>query len=253
MSDIVFLSPFPYSGEPEPILRDVFDGWSTGAGIFDVLSTLADMPWKDVETVRNASLDIAYFGNHSGGKFCSPLVKLFLDENGHVPADARVQIGWLLISKYINNWRRLWDTNVVAYTPIHNYDMTERRGLRSAKSSAVVDSRNATDTTTHGKTTDEMDYKFGLNTDTSDPKPSDKVFVEEGGETGVESNSNGSTNSVGAAEEDEEIHRSGNIGVTTTQKLLEEERQLWIWNYFDEIFKDLDRKLALMFHDSCRV
>lgn len=253
MSDFYFFSPFPYSGEPEPILRDVFNGWSAGSGIFNVLSTLADMPWKNVETVHDGSLDIAYFGNHSGGKFCSPLVKLFLDEEGHVPSDARIQIGWVLISKYINNWRRLWDTNVASYTPIHNYDMTEIRGLKSAKSSAVVDSRNSTDTTTHGKTVDEMDYKYGLNTDISNPKPSDKSFIEEGGETEVESNSTGKTNSVGASEEDEEIHRSGNIGVTTTQKLLEEERQLWLWNYFDEIFKDLDRELALMFHDSCRV
>ena len=46
---------------------------------------------------------------------------------------------------------------------------------------------------------------------------------------------------------------AGNIGVTTTQKLLQEERELWIWNFFDQVFNDLDRELALMFHDSCRV
>ena len=53
--------------------------------------------------------------------------------------------------------------------------------------------------------------------------------------------------------EHEEIYRYGNIGVTTTQKLLQEERDLWIWNYFNEIFKDLDKELALAFHDPCRV
>ena len=54
-------------------------------------------------------------------------------------------------------------------------------------------------------------------------------------------------------EETETLTRSGNIGVTTTQQMLTSERDLWKWNFFDQIFADLDRELALMFHDPCRV
>ena len=75
MNDFFYLNPFSDPADPEPILRDVFDGWYTGHGIFDVLATVADMPWKDVESVDSSVLDVAYFGNHSGGKFCAPLVK----------------------------------------------------------------------------------------------------------------------------------------------------------------------------------
>ena len=71
MNELLWLSPFIGSADPEPILRDVFDGWELGTGIFNYIATVAgdDLPWKDVETVDNSVLDISYFGNHSGGKF----------------------------------------------------------------------------------------------------------------------------------------------------------------------------------------
>jgi len=253
VSDVMWIRPYFDHPDPEPILRDVFDGWTLGNGIFNYLSAITTLPWSDVETVDEAALDIAYFGNHSGGKFCSPLVKLVLDENGVVPNLARETIAKILISKYLPNWQHLWYTNEAVYSPIHNYDMTENRTLRTADSEAVKDVRNGTDSTDHGRTTDEMDYTYGLNTDTDNPKPSDKFYTEEGGTTTNTSESTDNRNKVGAGEEEEETHRAGNIGVTTTQKLLQEERELWLWNFFDQVFNDLDRELALMFHDSCRV
>ena len=255
MSDNWWIRPyFPDNPAPEPILRDVFDGWDAGAGIFYYLSSAATLPWSQAESVDNSVLDIAYFGNHSGGKFCSPLVKLVIDEEtGIVLAPQRATIAKILVSKYLPNWERLWETNIVSYTPIHNYDMTEERATKKADSSAEVEDRNASDTTTHGRTNTEFDYKYGLNTDTDNPKPSDRIDSTEGGETSNEAESNTKRNRVGAEEEDETIHRAGNIGVTTTQKLIQEERALWIWNYFDQVFNDLDRELALLFHDSCRV
>lgn len=253
MSDFIWLRPYPHHSDPEPILRDVFDGWFTGNGLFNYFSSITTMPWAEAETVDEETLDIAYFGNHSGGKFCSPLVKLVIDDEGVVPNSARLMIAKLLVTKYLPNWQHLWYTNEAVYSPIHNYDMTENRTLRTADSEAVKDVRSGTDSTDHGRTTDEMGYLYGLNTDTTSPKPSDKTFVQEGGNTTTESESTDNRNKVGAGEEEEEIHRAGNIGVTTTQKLLQEERELWIWNFFDQVFSDIDRELALMFHDSCRV
>ena len=98
-----------------------------------------------------------------------------------------------------------------------------------------------------------MDYKYGLNTDTENPKPSDRIDSTEGGDTTTDSENSDKRNRVNAGEENESIHRAGNIGVTTTQKLIQEERDLWIWNFFDQVFNDLDRELALMLHDPCRV
>lgn len=41
------------------------------------------------------------------------------------------------------------------------------------------------------------------------------------------------------------LTRSGNIGVTTSQQMLESERELWVWKFFDQVFRDVDEILTL--------
>ncbi len=273
-----YINPFYSRGESEPILRDVFNGWESGEGIFNVLHTLSpDLPWLSDTNVDPTVLDVEYFGNHSGAKFCSPIVKRFLDDDNEVPQAARATIAKILLSKFAGKWSALWRTVTVEYNPIHNYDMVENRVLHGAESEYEIGnseehntgtdtlSHGRTDTTTHGRTSESMSYRYGMNTDTQDPKPSDKDAYEEGGTTATAATGNdvqtknlttgidSTKNTVGANEETEELHRAGNIGVTTTQQMLESERRLWEWNFFEQVFKDLDNELALQFYDSCRV
>ena len=270
--------PFVYSdSDPEPILRDVFDGWELGTGLFSFLAAQGTMPWANAENVDNSVLDIAYFGNHSGGKFCAPLVKLLINDEGVIPSAARVTIAKILISKYLNNWNHLWETNVAVYSPIHNYDMHEERDLATTDDNVETTdgelSRTGTEglthgmveTTQHGRTEDNVNYKYGLNTTVYQQNRSDENVSTEGGTTTTTDSGTDTTtrNLVDSTDqtvtednegtEHEETHRYGNIGVTTTQKLLQEERNLWLWNFFDEVFNDLDKELALAFHDPCRV
>lgn len=284
-------NPFFEYADPEPILRDVF--WTdidwAGPGIFVQIQSLWSVktdalgqfpPWhSEVDAIV---LDREYFLNHSGGKFCSPLVKYYIDkgevdDDGVLTDTAKSAIARIIIAKYARNWKRLWDTNVATYSPIHNYDMYEDRDLTTTEDeTATTDgtlARSGTESTQygrvetvgHGRTNEQMSYKYGINTNTSDPKPSDKVNNTEGGTTtttlsGTDTDTRNLTDTTDETRtkdndgtEHEEIHRYGNIGVTTTQKLLQEERQLWLWNYFDQIFSDLDKELALAFHDPCRV
>lgn len=270
--------PFVYSdSDPEPILRDVFSGWESGTGLFSVLAAQTTLPWANAENVDNSVLDIAYFGNHSGGKFCAPLVKLLINDEGVIPAAARVTIAKILISKYLNNWNHLWETNVAVYSPIHNYDMYEERDLATTDDNVETTdgelSRTGTEglthgmveSTQHGRTEDNVNYKYGLNTTVYQQNRSDENVSTEGGTTVTTDSGTDTTtrNLVDSTDqtvtednegtEHEETHRYGNIGVTTTQKLLQEERNLWLWNFFDEVFNDLDKELALAFHDPCRV
>lgn len=270
--------PFVYSdSDPEPILRDVFSGWESGTGLFSFLATQTTMPWANAENVDNSVLDIAYFGNHSGGKFCAPLVKLLINDEGVIPPAARITIAKILISKYLNNWNHLWETNVAVYSPIHNYDMYEERDLATTDDNVETTdgelSRTGTEglthgmveSTQHGRTEDNVNYKYGLNTTVYQQNRSDENVSTEGGTTTTTDSGTDTTtrNLVDSTDqtvtednegtEHEETHRYGNIGVTTTQKLIQEERNLWLWNFFDEVFNDLDKELALAFHDPCRV
>lgn len=285
-------NPFFDPPDPEPILRDMF--WDPQAsppnlnGILNLVRTCwinrtqgEEPPWEEG---LDHTLDMEYFLNHSGAKFASPLVKYYynmggeyVDSNGHLTQVAKIPIADVIYVKYHVSWTRLWETNVAAYSPIHNYDMYEERDLTTTEDETIDTdgtlSRGGTESTQygrvetvgHGRTNEQMSYKYGINTATNDPKPSEKVENTEGGTTtttlsGTDTDTRNLTDTTDETRtkdndgtEHEEIHRYGNIGVTTTQKLLQEERQLWLWNYFDQIFSDLDKELALAFHDPCRV
>lgn len=248
--------PYLFDCEPsEPILRDVFSGWETNDALFKYIKSAAgnNLPWSSYAKVYEAILDTEYFGNHSGSKFCSPLVKKFIGQDGFVTEAGREALAKIIVSKYFPNWKHLWDVTDVEYSPIHNYDMEETREKKSADSSSTVSDLQSSEEISHGRTTDSMDYKYGLNTDIDDPKPSDKYTTGEGGTTETDQTSSSTRNRVGANEEVETTRRSGNIGVTTTQNMITEERKLWLWNYFDQIFGDLDRELSLFVYDSCKV
>ena len=200
-----------------------------------------------------------------------------IDDDGVIPSAARVTIAKILISKYLSNWNHLWETNVVVYSPIHNYDMHEERDLATTDDNVETTdgelSRTGTEglthgmveSTQHGRTEDNINYKYGLNTTEYQQNRSDENVSTEGGTTTTTDSGTDTTtrNLVDSTDhtvtednegtEHEETHRYGNIGVTTTQKLLQEERNLWLWNFFDEVFNDLDKELALAFHDPCRV
>lgn len=384
MSDFIYLNQCSGALEVEPLLRDAFSGWEEGAGIFSYLGTAETLPWSEDSHIDNSVLDLLYFGNHSGAKFCAPIVKVLLDE-GEVPAASRAILAKMIMSKYYYNWKSLWETNVAVYNPLYNYDLHDERVLSASKDeTSVIDGslrrtgtdtlahgkvettdsteseaetteygktettthgkqttdttqhgetetithgksvtdatvHGKTETTTHGKQTTDNTFKFGFNSGDTTPAPSDRDIVAESGttavansgtdsetvtESGTTATSHGGTDTrtlrdsgttaiadsgsdstdisrdvektvtnsgsdiqtknlldendvtetlEHTSEETEASHRYGNIGVTTTQKLLKEERELWIWNYFEQVFNDLDRELSLAFHSPTRI
>ena len=276
MFNIGFLPIFS-SPQEEPVLREAFDGWQTGDGIFNYLSQSTAMPWASNTFATSSTLDLEYFGNRSGGKYCSPIVKLLIDDEGLLSSQARQSIANLIVAKYLVNWQKLWATMTAEYNPIHNYDMTEEsdtstaddRNISRADSSASFEDRTDEfgkgQTITHGRGETDTTYRYGMNNTEPLTKPAESLTVQESGTTGV-ADTGSNTSSAQSTDssrssvmegksgtEHHELRRYGNIGVTTSQKMLQSERDLWTWNYFDQIFKDLDAELGLMYQDPCRV
>lgn len=110
------------------ILFNVFPEWKSGGGIF---SSLTDAPW--VSDVTPLSLDIQYYGNHSGGKYIAPLLYHYLDTNGVVSFENRALLVAVLKDMFYPNWERLWNTYNVTYNPLNNYSLTEQ-GTKSGES-----------------------------------------------------------------------------------------------------------------------
>lgn len=96
-----------------------------------------------------------------------------------------------------------------------------------------TETRNTTDKVTHNTTdTETRDTTDTLTHNTTDKETRDLKT----GETGSEKVTGTITH---------ETHRHGNIGVTTNQEMLEEERKLWTWNFYNYVFADVDKFLTI--------
>lgn len=126
----------------------------------------------------------------------------------------------MIVNTFGYKWKTLYNTTVLAYNPIENYSM--------------VESREKDNTSTATANTD-----VGVNTFVS-PFDSDTDLIEEGAtKTGT------SANTAAESNENEKITRSGNIGTTTTQMMIESERELARFNLVKICLQDLAEFLTL--------
>ena len=115
---------------------------------------------------------------------------------------------WSIANQY--TWQKLYDTMVVEYNPIWNVDAT-----------VIIDR----DTSGQGNATDAVK---GFNSDTwaeSDKTDTDSWAVEDVTET-----------------------RTGNIGVTTTQQMLEQERKIADFNMISYIAQSFKQRFCLLIY-----
>lgn len=252
-------------------LRDIFDGWDEGQGLFALFNSV---PWSEDTTVSSTKLDLAYFGAHSGSKNPSGLVRYMYDKESNLSTTDRQRLADILTMKFHTNWQRLWDSNVISYSPINNYDITETvesektnndtetlSGTSHTEGETTI-TRDTQHTTTHGRSiTEELDtYGFNSGITSADAKPRDRNTSTEGGttelaDTGTDTGEidqtitdNKTKTNTDSEEYGSTMRRSGNIGVTTNQQLISEERELRKWNFFDAVFADIDSILTLRIH-----
>lgn len=250
------------------MLIDHFPSWMTD-GIF---SQMDWAPWAD--EVDPHALDMEYFGNRSGCRECSPIVDKMTNQNGLIiSAENTRRLTNIIRALYGENWARLWTAIKVEYNPLENYSMKETRELTGKDiRSEEIDRTSATKTA--GTTNNDEESKVGEITSegngsgTSGVVPlngSDPVTIANSTATSSTTNSQQTNNSntvtvqsstvditdkdvhEGSFDRTEDIEttRSGNIGVTTSQQMLESEYELRKRNYFDYIFTCVDEVLTI--------
>lgn len=254
-------------------LNDVFPGWLTGAGIFATLQTFP-VPWRN-ENISGA-LDIEYHGNVSGEKIISPLVEKI--RSGDTLTDAeKTMLATSILAVYGVNWGKQWETLSFEYDPIENYSMREEMtndetvteygksttltdNLTHGKTGTETRTDNLTDTTTPNLTTNKENAVYGFNSSAAVPTgeqeqtatgtntethtgTEQKQYNLSETDTGTQTTLDGGSDTH---TRNYTLTRSGNIGVTTSQQMIESERAIWVWNFFrDVVFPDIDRVLTI--------
>lgn len=281
-------------------LVDVYPGWLTTGGIFSELASLPGFvpPWA--EMYNPLSLDIAYYGNHSGDKIISPLVEKILVDGVLTPNNAQI-LATICAERFGVNWAKIWATQELEYNPIENYSMTETGEDTDKNTGTVKQTEDITHTGTGTRETSETNKGtvteaetetpgevitkvtdgqakqdtavFGFNADPASPVPSDtqsgtnkvtdtethsgtvkrdKTTTNDLILTGGEDTTENHTDTRDGTRTDDltrtgahTLKRSGNIGVTTSQEMIQSERDLWVWNFLEMVFNDVDKVLTL--------
>jgi len=225
-------------------IKEIFKNWKSGQGVFGTMSSITGvtLPWST--DVPSLDLDINFHGNYED-RWISPLLEKFLTENEttHV-MELTSQNAILLLksiySKYIKNWTKQYATLGFQYNPIENYSMTESGTDGTTFNKSNSNNKSSSSSTTTSATQQQDVYGFN----SSESVPSSKG--DGNSSTSVSGTDNASGNESGYDSKQHSLTRSGNIGVTTSQQMIQAERELWMWNYFEEVvYQDLLTELTL--------
>lgn len=268
------------------ILNDVFPAWMLGKGVFELVGKLVEFPWHGDANITDKGLDFDYHGNHSGRKTASPLLQVLADNNVVSQDDVSV-LAEVIKSEYLMRWSKLWDTLTFQYNPIENYSMIEEGtdttvGEDSGTTSNTTKygktetrTNENTSKTTYGRTEEREETAtenaknalYGF--DSADPTDDSSRDVEGNTNTTTETGGSDSvtgngTDSMTTGGQDDNsttskndskstlthrLTRSGNIGVTTSQQMLQSEREVWKYQYFQDVFADVDKILVLNIYE----
>ncbi len=138
-----------------------------------------------------------------------------------------------IIERYKDKWNRLYDVLITKhYEPLENYSMEEIEKLKLANVDSVKS--NSSDSGTANSTNDN----YGFNSTTAQPATKSTATTS--------ATSTNNVDGTKTTDSDKTLTRKGNIGVTTSQQMLESEiilRNKYLFQ--DIIFKDLDNILML--------
>lgn len=180
----------------------------------------------------------------------------------------------------VQNWNKLYDTTVLKYNPIWNKDGTVTETEKHIKNNNYTDVTDGTiadhsstignqNTETSGNenidttnNTNEKNYVFGFNSE--DAAQSGQTVTDDTGRTNTDRSENSTTNSSANTDatttnntnfkhdEKENIDREytrteqGNIGITTTQQMINEEREVDKFNLMDYIIDRFKQRFCLL-------
>lgn len=218
-------------------LLQVTPQWMT-LGIIKKMETSypALIPW----TPNGLTLDLNYYGNHSGDKTISPLVKKMLNSDGVLTETALGQLAGVLVALYSEQWKRKYDILSAQYNLLENYDRYETNSSEGTNTGTV--SRQSTGNNTGSTTASNQQSIYGY--DSSEATPDNEA---EGSTSSSETSTGSETMTNDLADTTAfESHIHGNVGVTTAQQMMTQELEFWSgFTFFEEVYKDIDKVLTI--------
>lgn len=150
-------------------------------------------------------------------------------------------------NKYQINWEKLYDTTVLEYNPIENYDRIEDWTYTDDESSS-----SARDNTVKSTSTNEITNSVNItdqNTAFNSGLADHAKQITDGDTTENSSITNTEKENVNDGRTGKHTRTGrehGNIGVTTSQQMIQSERDLVVFNLYDVIAESFIENFCLM-------
>lgn len=184
---------------------------------------------------NDLELDEDYFIENSSEKYLSRYSQSLIDGIGLDNLEYVIEkISSHLVTKFGFKWWKIAEAITTDYKPLENYDMEE---IRTPNLREEYTRKQNTDTNVHSETESGI---YGFNS--TEPNPT-ATGNGDNHTTGLKANNE--TEDIKSNTGTERLTRHGNIGVTTSQQMLESEIKLRQFNFIEEVFKDIDSILCL--------
>lgn len=144
--------------------------------------------------------------------------------------------------EFSKKWLDLWQTMFLEYNPIENYNMVEETEKDKTRfTNGKIVTYQGTETNGYDNTDQKKAFNSENWLDTDKQSGSNTLTYGTGNNARKDVNSG-----TDLSEREYKFTRSGNIGVTTSQQMLEAERKIKMYEYFNEVvFPDIDKQLVL--------
>lgn len=231
-------------------LKRLSDCFPTGT-FTGFLASMTDAPWASGDYAASSDdierLDVLYVFQHSGDKYVVPLMKMFLDENGKLTETSLPEAADMALALWKKKWTALWDVANAEYDPIENYRMEEHEETVPTGTESTTDAMTGTDTTrTQGTAANNETANAVYGFNSTDPVPASMSSQKSDFSAGTTfGHTNTETKTFTNRKDTRDLTRSGNIGVTTSQQMLQSSIELARWNFWLQVFEDLDVTFCL--------
>lgn len=222
-----------------------------GIGIFNAINThLEDFVanYIDVDSTEyqnspiyhlfshySTDLDYDYFLENSSEKYLTRYCQLLIDKIGIEHLNSVLnEISISVVTKFGFKWWKISQAITTNYKPLENYDLDE---TRTPNLTEGLTRKQNIDTNVHQESESGI---YGFNSSESQPTATGEGDTHS---TGLKANNQIEDTKTNTGTE--HLTRHGNIGVTTSQQMLESEIKLRQYNFIEEVFSDIDSILCL--------
>lgn len=136
----------------------------------------------------------------------------------------------------VHVWQKLADTMDYEYNPIWNKDVKDTEYIKRTKDESTTYTDQASSTTSGTNTNKGVAY----NTNQLENREQDQTSGS------MSSSDNSTTRDAGYNDEDREYISQGNQGVTSTQQLIKEEREVSQFSLYDIIISEFKARFCLL-------